>query len=50
VITVAGLLSFLLLQAGAGKLFPDLDQPFIFVLLFVVMGALIAYAIISREK
>ena len=46
---VAGPLSFLLLQ-GAGKLFPDFEQPFIFVLLFVVIGALIAYAIISREK
>ena len=47
---VAGLLSFLLLQAGRGKLFPDMAQPYIFVLLFVVMAALIAYAIISREK
>ncbi len=47
---VAGLLSLLLLQAGRGKLFPDFDQPYIFVLLFVIMGALIAYAIISREK
>ena len=47
---VAGLLSFLLLQAGRGKLFPEFEQFYILVVLFVLMAALIAYAIISREK
>lgn len=46
---VAGLLSFLLLQ-GRGKLFPDFHHPEIFVILFVLMAALIAYAIVTREK
>ena len=49
-IMVAGLLSFLLLQAGSGQLFPDFEQPWILIVLFAVMGALVAYAIISRER
>ncbi len=47
---VTGVVSFLLLQAGRGKLFPDFKQPYIFLLLFVLMAALIAYAYITRER
>ena len=47
---VAGLLSFLMLQAGRGKLFPDFNQTWVFILLFVLMGVLIAYAIMTRER
>lgn len=50
VIAVAGFLSYLLLQAGRGKLFPDFKQPIILFVLFVAMAALIVYAYISREK
>jgi len=50
VITVAGFLSYLLLQAGRGKLFPDFKNPIIIFVLFAVMAVLIVYAYISREK
>jgi len=50
VIAVAGFLSYLLLQAGRGKLFPDFKQPIILFVLFAAMAALIVYAYISREK
>jgi len=49
-IILAGVISFLLLQAGRGKLFPEFQNFYILVILFVLMAALIAYAIISREK
>jgi hypothetical protein len=47
---VAGLLTFLLLQAGRGRLFPDFNRIEILFLLFVLMAALVGYAIYSREK
>jgi len=50
VITVAGLLSYLLLQAGRGKLFPDFKDPIILFVLFAAIAVLIVYAYISREK
>jgi hypothetical protein len=43
-------LSFLLLQAGRGRLFPEFENPIIFIVLIVLMAALIAYAIVSRER
>lgn len=50
VITVAGFLSYLLLQAGRGKLFPDFKNPIILFVLFAAIAVLIVYAYISREK
>lgn len=47
---VSGLLSLLLLQAGRGKLFPEFKNPIILIVLFVLIGAIIAYAIVTREK
>jgi hypothetical protein len=49
-VILAELVSFLLLQAGRGKLFPEFQNFYILLILFVLMAALIAYAIISREK